>query len=128
MLGVTLIVITGYFDALHVGLSRRAVLVGYPLIALSCTAIVFAVVGIPLRLRALQYLGKISYGLYVYHLTCIRITDRLLNFQWGALGIGLRSVAAFSMTVLAAAASYRFLETPFLNLKRKFTHVASRPV
>lgn len=120
--------ITGYFDALHVGVSRAAVLVGYPAIALSCTVVVFAVVGMPLRLRALQYLGKISYGLYIYHLTCIRITDRLLNVRWGVVGLGLRAAAACAMTILVAAISYPFLETPFLNLKRRFTYVASRPV
>jgi peptidoglycan/LPS O-acetylase OafA/YrhL len=40
----------------------------------------------------------------------------------------LRAAAACAMTILVAAISYPFLETPFLNLKRRFTYVASRPV
>jgi peptidoglycan/LPS O-acetylase OafA/YrhL len=126
--GVTAIATIGYLDELRTGVSRTAVLVGYPVLALSCTVIVFAVLGMQLRGRALQYLGKISYGLYVYHLTCIRITDRLLDVRWGLAGRTLRVAAALGITIIVAAISYRFLETPFLNLKRRFTHVASRPV
>ena len=127
--GITAVLITGYFDEQHVGVSRTGVLVGYPLIALSCTVIVFAVIGMQLRARPLRYLGKISYGLYVYHLTCIRITGQvLLPFRWGTFGIGLRAVVALGITIVVAAVSYRFLETPFLNLKRRFTHIDSRPV
>jgi peptidoglycan/LPS O-acetylase OafA/YrhL len=127
-LGAAAIAATSYFTELHVAVSAAAVLVGYPVVALSCTAIVFAGVGIQLRAPVLQYLGKISYGLYVYHLTCIRITDRMLNFRWGVVGIGGRGLVALCMTIVVSAASYRFLETPFLKLKHRFTHVESRPV
>jgi peptidoglycan/LPS O-acetylase OafA/YrhL len=122
------IVFIGYFDEVHVGVSWAAVLVASPVIAVSCTSIVFAVVGMQLRAQTLRYLGKISYGLYVYHLTCIRITDRVLHLRWGVFGIAMRTVAALGLTIVVAAISYRFLETPFLNLKRRFTHIDSRPV
>jgi peptidoglycan/LPS O-acetylase OafA/YrhL len=126
--GITGVAITGYFDTIQVGVSRTVVLVGYPLIALSCTAIVFAMLGMRMHGRALQYLGKISYWLYVYHLTSIKIADRFLDVHWGIAGIALRVMAALGITIVVSAVSYRFLETPFLNLKRRFTHLASRPV
>jgi peptidoglycan/LPS O-acetylase OafA/YrhL len=126
--GAAGIATVGYFDEIHVGVSRISVLAGYPVIALSCTVIVFAVIGMQLRAGTPQYLGKTSYGLYVYHLTCIRIVDRILQGHWGIPGIVLRSVVALGLTSLVAAISYHFLETPFLNLKRRFTYVQSRPV
>lgn len=126
--GLTAVAITGYFDEMHANVSRNAVLIGYPAIALSCALILGAVLGMRVRGRALPYLGKISYGLYVYHLACIKITGKFLNVKWGLLGIGLRTAAGLGITILLAAISYRFLETPFLDLKRRFTYVASRPV
>jgi peptidoglycan/LPS O-acetylase OafA/YrhL len=37
-------------------------------------------------------------------------------------------VSALAMTLALSAASYQWLEKPFLVLKTRFTHVASRPV
>jgi peptidoglycan/LPS O-acetylase OafA/YrhL len=34
---------------------------------------------------------------------------------------------ALAVTVGLSAASYRWLETPFLQMKQRFTHVLSRP-
>ena len=39
----------------------------------------------------------------------------------------LRVLVAFALTVTMAAISYRWLETPFLKLKQRFTYVLSRP-
>jgi peptidoglycan/LPS O-acetylase OafA/YrhL len=77
---------------------------------------------------ALIYLGRISYGLYVYHLLAVWIADRVLVMPSSVWRGGFRFVLAFGITVSLAAISYRFLETPFLNLKRQFTYVPSRPV
>ncbi|MFL6228772.1 MAG: acyltransferase family protein [Pyrinomonadaceae bacterium] len=70
----------------------------------------------------LVYLGRISYGLYVFHAAAIYVAQR-------ALPPSVRQIAlAFGLTLTAAALSYQFFEAPFLRLKRRFTHVASRPV
>jgi peptidoglycan/LPS O-acetylase OafA/YrhL len=70
------------------------------------------------------HLGKISYGIYLYHnLIAARYLD-ILNF----FGIHaedstlLRSVVAVFFTILIAEISFHFIEKPFLNLKKKFKH------
>lgn len=110
------------------GLPWLGTLVSYPIVAVACAAIVFAAIGIGVRLRPLEYLGKISYGLYVYHQMCIWITDRILRVRNGVLHMCLREVVAFAITVGVSAISYAVLEKPFLRLKRKFAYVDSRPV
>jgi peptidoglycan/LPS O-acetylase OafA/YrhL len=40
----------------------------------------------------------------------------------------LQSVVALALTIALAAASYRWLESPFLRMKERFARVQSRPV
>jgi len=90
---------------------------------------VFACIGLRVRVRSLEYLGKISYGLYVYHYLCIMIAEKVLQANGvDHLYMLLREIMAFGLTVLMAAVSYAVLEKPFLNLKRRFTYIRSRPV
>jgi peptidoglycan/LPS O-acetylase OafA/YrhL len=71
---------------------------------------------------ALVYLGRISYGLYVFHLLALALIPKLLIVNLGIpLNFELRVLLSFGLTVLLAAASYRWLEQPFLNLKKRFT-------
>jgi peptidoglycan/LPS O-acetylase OafA/YrhL len=71
-------------------------------------------------------LGKISYGLYVYHYGIIAITLALLR-KYG-LGYSLRSpqmfVASFGATLLIATLSFYLLEKPIINLKDKIFRVS----
>ena len=69
---------------------------------------------------ALRYLGRISYGLYVYHFAMIWLASQALRAPlpgsprlWHALSI----IGAFGSTVLVSACSYRWLESPCLRLK-----------
>jgi peptidoglycan/LPS O-acetylase OafA/YrhL len=39
-----------------------------------------------------------------------------------------QSIVGLALTIVLAAASYRWLESPFLRLKERFAHVQSRPV
>lgn len=114
-------------------------LLTYPLIGLGMTLILSAVMqgNISLlstlfRNKLLGYFGKISYGLYVYHVASIwlayKITDllvppeRLLVYPLTVLLLGL------IITLLVSMLSYQFLEKPFLRLKEKFTFIKSRPI
>jgi peptidoglycan/LPS O-acetylase OafA/YrhL len=72
-------------------------------------------------------LGKISYGLYMLHLTGILIMLSLFHPVWGWHLLATKGLG-FVMTVVLALASYRWIESPFLRLKDKFATVLSRPV
>jgi peptidoglycan/LPS O-acetylase OafA/YrhL len=73
--------------------------------------------------KPLVYLGKISYGLYVYHLGTIFLIYRLLGpainlpAPWAKFTLMLLE---FTATFTVASLSYRFLEKPILNLKDKY--------
>jgi peptidoglycan/LPS O-acetylase OafA/YrhL len=74
----------------------------------------------------LRYLGKISYGFYVYHLAALYAAEKLL----GLVSDGSRPAvfaAGLLLTVGAASLSYAILERPFLLLKERFAFVPSRP-
>jgi peptidoglycan/LPS O-acetylase OafA/YrhL len=119
---------------LHLNPGGPGNLVLFPVVALGAAAMLLATLrndarGAFLASPVLTYLGKISYGLYVYHFLAIK-----LFLQWfgaGAtkdpqLALFVLPLSAFALTVALAALSYRFVETPFLHLKRRFTHVRSR--
>lgn len=78
---------------------------------------------------ALVHLGKRSYGLYLFHLVAIFAVDATLRrvpgcAPYGVLSFGLSLVA----TWVFAYVSYRWLESPFLRLKKKYESIRSRPV
>jgi peptidoglycan/LPS O-acetylase OafA/YrhL len=70
------------------------------------------------------YLGRISYGLYVFHRIALDFTDIGFSSRWRWAA---NLTVPFAITLLVAAVSYRFLESPFLRLKRRFTFVPSTP-
>lgn len=105
------------------------VVLGYPLVAASCTTILLATLGAQLRIPALLvYLGKISYGLYVYHALGMVLADKLLPTHIRLRQLIIREALALTITVALAALSYQLLETPFLRLKKRFELIRSRPV
>jgi peptidoglycan/LPS O-acetylase OafA/YrhL len=97
------------------------------LAALGSIAMLRAVVGMKLNHPVLVRLGVVSYGLYVYHELFLNYWNRILHSPHG-WGFVLWWLLAFSCTTIAALVSYRWLETPFLKLKERFTVVKSRPV
>ena len=68
-------------------------------------------------------LGRISFGLYVFHFPVIHGVLGVADLAWP-----LRLTVSFGITLALAAYSYRFLEAPFLRLKRRFTYVRSAPI
>ncbi len=80
---------------------------------------------IRLEFRWLSYLGKISYGLYLYHVVVTVVVINLLLRYWPDAGSGSFQVvlylAAVALSVLVSALSYAYLEKPLLRYKdRRF--------
>lgn len=74
--------------------------------------------------RPLSYLGVISYGLYVYHLPIWY----LMGFDWSYHSLH-RTIIGLFATIIVAAASWHFFESPINSLKRRFSYrVAPREV
>ncbi len=107
-------------------------LITYPVVSVAACAVIGASLRPTTRLtdhawvRPGLYLGKISYGLYVFHfmfIVLLRVDAAHAPGRRVALGL-----AALLCSIAAAAASYHWLEQPFLSLKRRFTHIPSRPI
>lgn len=113
--------------------------VGYELVAAGCVCFFLAALGAPVSKipSVIVYLGKISYGLYVFHEIALTATTAIRqHFEQSTTLHGASTsllfladrVCALGLTIAIAALSYRFIETPFLQLKSRFTFVRSRPV
>jgi peptidoglycan/LPS O-acetylase OafA/YrhL len=81
---------------------------------------------------AIVYLGRISYGLYVFHHFALRLVGAAVGLneptRMPAMGTVVTWwVGGFLLTLAFAAVSYRYLERPFLRLKTRFARVPSRP-
>jgi peptidoglycan/LPS O-acetylase OafA/YrhL len=76
-----------------------------------------------LRMRWLRSLGKISYGLYIYHVPIFLFVMNAVGARFGTaapLSIKvLRSVVEIGLTLGVASVSWRFLERPLLSLKSR---------
>jgi peptidoglycan/LPS O-acetylase OafA/YrhL len=114
-----------------------ALVIGYALVLIGTMFVFNGVAGwnakpIP---SWLLYLGKVSYGLYVFHFTCLLLTQQAMPFiltyfpfipksPYFVVLIG--SVLALLFTIACASLTYKFLERPFLKLKDRFSVVRSR--
>jgi peptidoglycan/LPS O-acetylase OafA/YrhL len=77
------------------------------------------------------YLGKISYGLYVFHVAWLGLFRDLIAHFLGSHPLASQVAAmalAFPATLATGMLSYRYLESPFLRFKKRFTVVRSRPL
>ena len=114
-------------------ISAPGTLLGRPLVALAAAGLLVAFIGAPaagakiLSHPVLTYLGRISYGLYVYHMGGLMLARFILHDESNS-GHAARAALGFLFTVVFSMASYRWLETPFLHLKDRFAKVLSRPV
>jgi peptidoglycan/LPS O-acetylase OafA/YrhL len=129
--GFTCLVLAGnYFQIKGDPLTISRVLLGYPTMAIGAVALFLATLRSSARLsrNPFVYLGRISYGLYVFHVLGLMISDYTVPRPESSLSrYLLRDATALAITIAFSAVSYRWLETPFLNLKQRFTHVLSRP-
>jgi peptidoglycan/LPS O-acetylase OafA/YrhL len=72
-----------------------------------------------LNSRVVRYIGQVSYSMYLYHVLANGVVSRLLGRQPTLVGV----LAAIGLTTLLGSVSYYLVETKFLRLKSRFTHV-----
>lgn len=77
---------------------------------------------ISLENKVMNYLGKISYGLYMYHPIGIVLSIYLAT-SIGVVSNWLLYPLGTGLTIILASASYKYLESGFLNLKAKFSKI-----
>ena len=129
VLGVALIATIPLFPPVDVPGAYQVV--GFLVTGVACTAIVVGTQTAfgertPLAWQPMRYLGKISYGIYIYHALAIGAVEQLLAAR--GLPPAVTAFFALPLTIAMAAASYAVLERPFLRMKDRFARVASRPV
>jgi len=110
---------------------------GWALVLAGTTLFFLSLLGTPARYlpKSVVYLGRISYGLYLFHelvytlifhiwkTRIVHLSDFLHLSKWTG---GVGTATAFCFTILLAHISYQFYERPFLRLKRRFTFIPSR--
>lgn len=83
---------------------------------------------ISLENQLFDYLGKISFGMYIYNPLVIAIVGSLLkkyNYINEILFLGLIYFSVFASVILTSHISYKWFEIKFLKFKEKFTTVPS---
>ncbi|MES2517849.1 MAG: acyltransferase [Bacteroidota bacterium] len=78
-----------------------------------------------LEQKVIHYLGKISYGIYIYHpaviVLCVNTIHYFLGKNISPLNFNLLLYpSAVLLTIIVCEFSFRFIETPLLKLKNRF--------
>lgn len=106
----------------------------YLLVGISTTLILYATLKSSYLKRKLSnkifvFLGKRSYGLYIYHrLAIVIVTFTLKRLHVIPLNSLTMFIFSLIITILISIVSYQLIEIPFLVLKRKYEVITSRPI
>jgi peptidoglycan/LPS O-acetylase OafA/YrhL len=106
---------------LHAAASLTIRSLTLPLTAIGSGALLIAALGSRSWLvnnRLIIYLGRISYGLYLFHCLILFALNRSL-----LRGTPLVAPIGLLFTIVLASASYRWYERPFLDIKRRFQFI-----
>ena len=76
------------------------------------------------KIKIFNYLGKISYGIYMYHLVIMYLLLRFIPFENYSImaATGIFFLLSASLTFMLSDLSYRYIESKFLSLKPKHKH------
>lgn len=106
----------------------------WPLAAIASTIVIAgptSVAGAPrwvpsvLSWAPVAYIGRVSYGMYLWHILLLALINSPLNPLDGLL---VRTALLFVSTVAIAALSFHFVEQPFLAMKQRFeAHADTMP-
>ena len=110
-------------------------MISYPLIGMGTGFILWFVINSKLKInkilsfRPISFLGKISYGLYLYHYMGLGLFNKKnLELLFSTDAISLRFLLPLLLTIIFAISSYIIIEKPFLRMKGKYTIIESRPI
>lgn len=81
-----------------------------------------------LEKKVFSFLGKISYGIYMYHFVICTIVIKsflILNIPYNSWSQALIYILIISLTILISWLSYEYLEKGFLRLKSTYQRVKS---
>jgi peptidoglycan/LPS O-acetylase OafA/YrhL len=135
--GLPLLLMIGRRHGLLYHLGGEVQTVGYPLLAVFFGSMMVLAVASPasssygwaVRMPALRFVGKYSYGVYMYHFLLLGEFGRLfppaaLSRHLGSDLLGVLASLGLSMgcSVAIAWASWHAYERPFLSLKRLFRY------
>ncbi len=120
----------------HLLLSRpegfAAPMWGFTIAAVGSVAFLVAAIGVKpgglLTSSALVYMGRISYGMYIFHGAALVLASHLVPASSDAVFWPLFAIVAFALTLAVSAASYRWLESGFLRMKKRYEVIKSAPV
>jgi peptidoglycan/LPS O-acetylase OafA/YrhL len=101
---------------------------GYTVVNGVCALLLYGVINHGWLTRLLEwsplrYLGKISYGLYVYHFAIIWLMGTLFNLNLSEPFPPLQAAITFVIVWAVAALSYQWMEKPIMDLKDRFFEV-----
>lgn len=108
--------------------------IGYSLTALTAGAgLLAAMKSRCLNFAPLRYVGKVSYGVYLYHPICLMVTSTLIAMTipkvTPLVDSMVQLIATSLLAVGMASASYYLVEVRFLRLKKHFeTSAPAKPV
>ncbi|WP_295799453.1 acyltransferase [Mucilaginibacter sp.] len=89
--------------------------------------------------KVLVNIGKISYGIYLYHYILPKYYNQFVNYLATKVTLSDKLIKMltfppsgylidFVLVLLTAVISYKFIELPFLRLKKNFAYLSDKPV
>jgi peptidoglycan/LPS O-acetylase OafA/YrhL len=124
----------------NVNIQQWKLMLTYPLVGIGVSLILFSImngalwqISAIMKSKALGYLGKISYGLYIYHLFAVRmlahtVVDAFISPDRVVVYPAMMLIISFAFTLVISILSYEILEKPFLKMKSRFTFIKSRAI
>lgn len=70
-------------------------------------------------LPILEQLGHIAYGVYLFHMPMLTITESTLNMLSFKSSDEIISLASLGVTIIFALFTYKIIEKPFMDMRRK---------
>ena len=113
--------------------SYSTILFLFPIVNITCAALVIAVMEKNSWLcricsqRWVCWLGKLSYSLYVFHFAYIMLFQKtllpvLIPHLGHTISVFVSGSLAFCLTLTLSMVSYRFIEGPIANFKKRFKY------